>query len=631
MPGPPTTLSDTELYSIQDGIVHGIRLDGRQLREHRLIQISPPRDAQECDHPSSSSVFALHEPSSSAGESTRKEQDHPVSDGNRVERKEEGLSTSGKEMVAVVEVRLGDTLVMATASSSVFRDERWCEDDEKEEEKQEGNTEKEDHGMRGDSGEGSVLSTCRSFRGEGMLDITLGAVPRAISEYASALIGGGGKGGNRFSGGMNDRARYLLSTLALTLRQIYGARQVRLLDSTLVDGAAVAEELLEPPLLFSSAETGKATVKEDKEDKGEAEKKKEEGSAADPRCPPHIPPHQEDSSATASPTQRGEKEATASVEVSPFLGSSPCSCTPSFSSGFPAEALYIDLGFAFHIRVDLVILESAGGNLLTALSTAVYTALQRLALPHVTLHRGPRGVVAEIDPQRCFTMKPIPPLEARLSRVVVMGISPTRQYIVDPTWEEEVALPQQLHVAVNAEGQVTYVRYQQWPSRRGGRRLRPSFGARKRIKTEDNGTGATEEAKGEGRRGSPLPADATHTMTTTMRDTCPTTSKTRAPLFSSSSLVGRQGEEEGKDPHREGEDAEEVEEGEGGARHAFLARGGATTSYLPDVGGDVGERMKEGSHQGGAFPVGVHDFTMAVIEAVPLLEAALVTSLERQG
>lgn len=692
MPAPPTTLSDTELYSIQNGIMHGIRLDGRELREHRVLQISPPQDGEEqqeeeeeqqlAHSPSScrtigSSSFPVaksqapyscteghrssdvgsgvggseggvsHSPEKAVGERKRIQGEENV--GGKGEKKNGG-DRRGKEMLPVVQVRLGDTLVMATASSSVFRDENWCDPEEEEEdgkwEEEAGDRPLQDGRNRAEGGTNSTeekrgkepMPSGSSCHGKGMLDITLSAVPRAMTEYASALIGGGGGKGKGFSGAAAWRSRYLLSTLAWTLRQVYGARQVRLMDSTLVDGAAVAEELpSEDP--FPSKEGTPSS--EGEGTKGESGHLFSSSSTTIPKK--ENTTTEEEDAAAGERGGRG-RPLPHSLSASTF----PSSFTP-LSTGFPAEALYIDLGFAFHIRVDLVILESGGGNLLTALSTAVYTALQRLALPHVTLHKGPRGVVAEVDPRRCFTSKPIPPLEKHLSRVVVMCISPTRQYVVDPSWEEEVALPQQLHVGVDADGQLTFLRYQQWPSRRGSRRWKPVIasevggqqGQQQEQQVVEVGVKREEREQEDPREGKEGGAvvlgggNEEEKERRTMNKKMKREAESERPDKNEEELeVGKE-----EEVHQEGEGKEEGkgEVGQQGGLVPHTTVMSPTTtikSYVPVGNNDDDAIMVEGgkrrSHphlnkgclQGGALPLGVTDIIMTVSEAISHVEVA---------
>lgn len=139
----------------------------------------------------------------------------------------------------------------------------------------------------------------------------------------------------------------------------------------------------------------------------------------------------------------------------------------SLVSGFPAAELYIGEGFGFRIHVDVHVLQCSGGNLLTSIAYAVHAALRSLQLPAVTLHQAPgdgAGVSVEVDRSQPYR-KPVS--WGQLPLLCVLLISPTNHYVVDPTLREEWALPQQVHVAAGANGQVFYFRYQQLPSRRG--------------------------------------------------------------------------------------------------------------------------------------------------------------------
>lgn len=141
----------------------------------------------------------------------------------------------------------------------------------------------------------------------------------------------------------------------------------------------------------------------------------------------------------------------------------------SLASGFPAADLYIGEGFGFRVHVDVHVLQCAGGNLFTAIAYAVHAALRSLQLPAVTLHRAPgdgAGVSVEVDRSQPYRR---PVQWSQLPLLCVLLVSPTGHYVVDPTLREEWALPQQVHVAAGASGQVFYFRYQQLPSRRGNR------------------------------------------------------------------------------------------------------------------------------------------------------------------
>ncbi|RNF02026.1 exosome-associated protein 1 [Trypanosoma rangeli] len=152
--------------------------------------------------------------------------------------------------------------------------------------------------------------------------------------------------------------------------------------------------------------------------------------------------------------------------------------------GFPGEDLYIGGGYAFRTDVDVHVLQTNGGNLPSIISLAVHAALKSMRLPCVTLHEASGGVSLEVDRNKPFRH----PVDwSRLPVLTVLLISPTRHYVVDPTPLEELALPQQLHLAVNAAGQVCYMRYQQLPSRRGNA-WRLGTGAQR------GGTGDTAES-----------------------------------------------------------------------------------------------------------------------------------------
>ncbi|KAF8277260.1 putative exosome-associated protein 1 [Trypanosoma cruzi] len=149
--------------------------------------------------------------------------------------------------------------------------------------------------------------------------------------------------------------------------------------------------------------------------------------------------------------------------------------------GFPGEELYIGGGYAFRIDVDVHVLQTNDGNLPSIISLAVHAALKAVKLPSVTLHETSGGVSLEVDRSKPFRR----PVDwSRLPVLTVLLISPTRHYVVDPTPLEELALPQQLHLAMNAAGHVCYMRYQQLPSRRGNA-WRQEKGCRERGELDD--------------------------------------------------------------------------------------------------------------------------------------------------
>ncbi|KAK7198833.1 RNasePH-like protein [Novymonas esmeraldas] len=159
--------------------------------------------------------------------------------------------------------------------------------------------------------------------------------------------------------------------------------------------------------------------------------------------------------------------ATAPLPPSPSSGLSGGAGVERSMNGFPAAELYVGAGFGFMIHVDVHILQSSGGNLFTAIAYAVHAALRSLRLPAVTLHRAPgdgASVSVEVDRSQPYR-KAVS--WAQLPLLCVLLVSPTGHYVVDPSLREEWAMPQQVHVAANAAGQVMQFRCQQLPSRRG--------------------------------------------------------------------------------------------------------------------------------------------------------------------
>jgi exosome complex RNA-binding protein Rrp42 (RNase PH superfamily) len=247
--------------------------------------------------------------------------------------------------------------------------------------------------------------------GRGQLHITIDAVPHVLDAYASAV---GGRNVNRYR-------RDYLAFLASTIREVFGAAQVQVQEQ---QGVAEAEVVPEESVGEAAEEVGAAAV--------------------------------------TSSSSSGAAGA-ASKDGSGRSGET------NLASGFPAADLYIGEGFGFVIHVDVHVLQCTGGNLFTAIAYAVHAALRSLQLPAVTLHRAPGdggGVSVEVDRSQPYR-KPV--LWTQLPLLCVLLISPTGHYVVDPTLREEWALPQQVHVAAGANGQVYYFRYQQLPSRRGNR------------------------------------------------------------------------------------------------------------------------------------------------------------------
>lgn len=249
--------------------------------------------------------------------------------------------------------------------------------------------------------------------GRGQLHVSIDAVPHVLDAYASAV---GGRSVSRYR-------RDYLAFLAATVRQVFGAAQVEVQEQQ-----GVAEAELVPD--------------------------EEEGGTAD-----------------ISKAGGGDGVSGVSASASGAAGSGSSggagAGAPGVSSGFPAADLYIGDDFGFRIHVDVHVLQSSGGNLFTAIAYAVHAALRSLRLPAVTLHRAPGDAAAmsvEVDRSQPYR-KAVS--WAQLPVLCVLLLSPTGHYVVDPTLREEWAMPQQVHVAAGASGQVLYFRYQQLPSRRG--------------------------------------------------------------------------------------------------------------------------------------------------------------------
>ncbi|CAG9573210.1 RNasePH-like protein [Leishmania major strain Friedlin] len=252
-----------------------------------------------------------------------------------------------------------------------------------------------------------------SDTGRGKLHITIDAVPHVLDTYASAV---GGRNVGRYR-------RDYLAFLASTMRQVFGAAQVEVQEQQGVAEADVVQE-----------EAGEATV----------------GAC------------------------------TASSSSSPSAGASWAAPAAGCSgdhmlNGFPAADLYVGEDFGFMIHVDVHVLQSSGGNLFTAIAYAIHAVLRSLRLPAVTLHKAPgdgAGVSVEVDRSKPYRQAVS---WTHMPLLCVLLVSPTGHCVVDPTLREEWAMPQQVHVAAGANGQVMYFRYQQLPSRRGNAyQLRPA-------------------------------------------------------------------------------------------------------------------------------------------------------------
>ncbi|KPI88170.1 putative RNasePH-like protein exosome associated protein 1 (Rrp42) [Leptomonas seymouri] len=256
--------------------------------------------------------------------------------------------------------------------------------------------------------ETAAAATASSDTGRGQLHITIDAVPHVLDAYASAV---GGRSVSRYR-------RDYLAFLASTIRQVFGAAQVQVQEQ---QGVAEAEVVPER--------------------EGGVEEEAGGGESAAVT-----------SSSSGAAAEGGGRAGRGGANV---------------ASGFPAEELYIGEGFGFLIHVDVHVLQCVGGNLFTSIAYAVHAALRSLQLPAVTLHKAPgdgAGVSVEVDRSQPYH-KPVS--WTQLPLLCVLLVSPTGHLVVDPTLREEWALPQQVHVAAGANGQVFYFRYQQLPSRRG--------------------------------------------------------------------------------------------------------------------------------------------------------------------
>lgn len=336
-------------------------------------------------------------------------------------------------------VRLDTTVVTAVASARVIELDDDDDDDS-------------EHG----SGSGGETTTNR----EGQLHISLHAPRHIRQQYLEAYQGSG-------SGGSRRADRQFFAMAALTMREVYGAERVTVLNTTLAEGVAEAT---------AAGASGSGAVGEDNAE--------EEGNKA---MEDDILHHSVKGKNDTEETRRGRQQTRRQPSAA------------AGHTGFPAAQLYIGKGFAFEIHVHVTILEAGGGNMLTAVSAAVLAALRKARLPHVTLHDTSSGVSVEVDSSRPYA-KPVD--FSQLPQLIVLGISPTRHYVLDPTWEEELAMPQQLHIATNPSGQLMYSRFQQMPSRRGARRLErrganTEEAKRQQLKRQREEDGGNEDDEGQ--------------------------------------------------------------------------------------------------------------------------------------
>ncbi|CCW66383.1 unnamed protein product [Phytomonas sp. Hart1] len=245
-------------------------------------------------------------------------------------------------------------------------------------------------------------------QGCGQLYISIDAVPSVLNFYACAV-----------SNNSTRHRRDFLSHLALTIQNVFGAEGVQAQEQ-----GGVAEPKPVDADKFGEAGNGRGSEVEPCDEEGPSD----------------------------APVQ------TATVEKN-TNGSRNLNC------GFPAKDLYIGKGYAFRIDVDVHVLQAAGGNLLSAIVVAVHSVLRKIKLPYVNLYQVTSSqVTVELDHSKPYG-RPVNWMSLPL--LAVLLLSPTRHYVVDPLPREELAIPQQLHVAANRDGQLCYMQYQQYPSRRG--------------------------------------------------------------------------------------------------------------------------------------------------------------------
>ena len=135
--------------------------------------------------------------------------------------------------------------------------------------------------------------------------------------------------------------------------------------------------------------------------------------------------------------------------------------------------LYIGHGYAFHLHVDVHILQGGGGNLLAAASLAILAALKSMRLPHVDVNVAADGRIAvEVDPRKPFVGRKgrkivapttkvsesalpteMPPVRCEDVSVFVAAALINSHFAVDPTLAEELALPAGILVGVSTAQQ----------------------------------------------------------------------------------------------------------------------------------------------------------------------------------
>lgn len=248
------------------------------------------------------------------------------------------------------------------------------------------------------------------------LHITIDAAPAVVDFYGGAV-----------GGRSNQSRRTYLAHVALAIRHVFGAESVSVEERQ--SGVAEAQML--------------------SDEEGPAQSSPQEDMGGD------------DGAATAAATTSSASGGAPAVR--------PEVPHRRLPTGYPSKDLYIGEGYAFRVDVDVHVQQASEGNLLSCVALAVHAALRTMRLPRVTLHEATSGVSVEVDWSKPYH-KPID--WSRLPLLCVLLLSPTRHYITDPTPVEELALPQQLHVAASRDGHVCYAKYCQYPSRSGGDKLK---------------------------------------------------------------------------------------------------------------------------------------------------------------
>mmetsp|Transcript_45118 Transcript_45118/g.52184 ORF Transcript_45118/g.52184 Transcript_45118/m.52184 type:complete len:358 (+) Transcript_45118:40-1113(+) len=168
--------------------------------------------------------------------------------------------------------------------------------------------------------------------------------------------------------------------------------------------------------------------------------------------------------APAAPTDDEELLESTTHATHAAGGPSPSTTTGGGVFSEAAASLALGSGFAFCIDADVHVMQCVGGNVTGAVCAGLRCALRSCRLPHVTLHDTPSGVSVEVDRSRQWTGRSAD--WSRLPFVTVAHWIPG-QYIVDPTLEEEIALPSLVTVASSDANSLSSYIVECLPSRRG--------------------------------------------------------------------------------------------------------------------------------------------------------------------